>query len=49
MILLLMGPPSDMLMTWAPLSAAKRMPSATFATVPKPCFESTFTGISVAQ
>ena len=36
-------------MTWAPLSAAKRMPSATLATLPKPCFESTLMGISVAQ
>ena len=45
-IRLLIGPPRDMLMICAPLSAAKRMPSATLATVPKPCFESTFTGIS---
>ena len=42
-------PPRDMLMTLAPLSAAKRMASAMSAVVPPPKWLSTFTGISVAS
>ncbi len=42
-------PPSDMLITLAPLSAAKRMASAMSAEVPLPKWLSTFTGISVAS
>src|SRR6202020_2145062 len=48
-ILLLMGPPRERLMTWAPSSAAKRIPSATLATVPQPWRVRTLIGIRRAQ
>jgi hypothetical protein len=42
-------PPSDMLITWAPWSAAQRIASLIAAEVPEPKWSSTLTGIRVAS